>query len=194
MIDEYKYNILKKILSGCNSKEDAIYFGNIYIKLNINMKLIYETLIDNSNFNSQFSFNEIINIIKNYKQINNYKIVKNDAYIFENMLDNNKILETIFKRITEHQLNNNVPNETKKCPHCDLNTFVTTKYIICGYIDEKLTTNGCYKDWCGKCGKKLCKEWVDNCLFNECNRYHTNNCCLIFAHKNNLNINDYCSC
>ncbi len=87
----------------------------------------------------------------------------------------------------------------KKCPHCSHENIINEydDYIICGYnnLHDGYDWEGCGKDWCFKCGKKLCKKWNEDDLFIEKNRFHNNECCLIHSKKNELNYyNDYCHC
>jgi hypothetical protein len=85
----------------------------------------------------------------------------------------------------------------KECPHCS-SEYVTSdkdkEYVVCGYEDG-YDWRGCRKDWCFKCGKKLCKIWdIDN-LYIMFNRYHNNKCCLNHAKKNGFDYEkDYCHC
>ena len=77
----------------------------------------------------------------------------------------------------------------KKCPHCNKTTKLpeNTTYVICGYNDKKMDNNNkCGKDWCFKCGKRLCKSLFIDDLFEPKNRFHTNNCCYNYAQFNDL--------
>lgn len=85
----------------------------------------------------------------------------------------------------------------KSCPHCNNNveSDSNTEYIICGYDEYGYDWKGCGNDWCFKCGKKLCKSWFLNELFNINNRYHNNKCCYKHSIKQNNNyMQDYCHC
>ena len=85
----------------------------------------------------------------------------------------------------------------KSCPHCN-KTFIgnkKTKYTICGYTNKGFDWKGCGRDWCFRCGKKLCKCWNIDQLFNINNRFHNNKCCKSYAHKLDENYKDqYCQC
>lgn len=85
---------------------------------------------------------------------------------------------------------------SKKCPHCYklVESQIDTEYIICGYSEKGYNWEGCGNDWCFKCGKKLCKNWFTNELFNISNRYHDSKCCYKHSIKQNNNYDDYCKC
>lgn len=85
----------------------------------------------------------------------------------------------------------------KICPHCGVLTTSkkNTNYIICGYTQKGFDWKGCGFDWCFSCGKKLCKCWNINHLFNMRNRYHNNRCCINHALKTGSDYyEDYCQC
>ena len=87
----------------------------------------------------------------------------------------------------------------KICPHCFHENLISplNTYAICGYnnIHEGYDWQGCGRDWCVECGKKLCKKWNENYLFMEENRFHNNECCEIHAKKTDSSyLNDYCHC
>lgn len=84
---------------------------------------------------------------------------------------------------------------TKKCPHCnkEFKNATNDAYVVCGYDVKGYDWKGCKKDWCFQCGKKLCKAWDTDELYNINNRYH-GSCCKKFAKKNNMNPEEFCSC
>lgn len=111
-------------------------------------------------------------------------------------IDTQDIVQT--KILQKHIKLKNMPSlqwKTKKCPHCEkeLKNATNESYVICGYDNKGYDWKGCKKDWCFKCGKKLCKAWDINELYNIQNRYH-GKCCKKFAKKNNLNYEDFCVC
>ena len=62
-------------------------------------------------------------------------------------------------------------------------------------IVEKMNNNGCGKDWCFRCGKKLCKSWFVDDLFNPENCFHTIKCCMLDAELKEENYyKTYCRC
>lgn len=85
----------------------------------------------------------------------------------------------------------------KNCPHCGKREKYqsSSTYIICGYNDKGFDWIGCGHDWCFRCGKKLCKTWADNELFVKNNRFHSERCCRIAAHRNTESYSKlYCKC
>ena len=86
----------------------------------------------------------------------------------------------------------------KKCPHCSHENIISpfTSYAICGYnnIQEGYDWQGCGRDWCADCGKKLCKKWNENYLFLEENRNHNSECCETHAKITGSEYIDYCQC
>ena len=86
----------------------------------------------------------------------------------------------------------------KSCPHCENISFdnKNATYIICGYNTKRgFDWKGCGWDWCFRCGKKLCKSWDLNKLFNIQNRFHNNECCRNHANKLKENYSEeYCQC
>ena len=68
-------------------------------------------------------------------------------------------------------------------------------YVICGYGTKGFDWQGCGFDWCFQCGKKLCKCWNVNHLYNLKNRFHNSKCCRSHALKTGgLYPDDYCQC
>lgn len=86
---------------------------------------------------------------------------------------------------------------SKKCPHCK-KIFISDNnedYVVCGYTAKGHDWKGCGRDWCFTCGKKLCKCWEVDLLFDEINRNHDGKCCKIYAQKNGeLYPVEYCQC
>jgi len=85
----------------------------------------------------------------------------------------------------------------KSCPHCGKNKIQDKDitYTVCGYDHNGFDWSGCQHDWCFRCGKKLCKSWHIDELFNSNNRYHSEKCCKNWAGKNNENYKEnYCQC
>lgn len=94
------------------------------------------------------------------------------------------------------------PKIEKPCPHCGKinSASLDTTYIICGVdlngiVPINNYENYCNNDWCFSCGKRLCKNWFGDELFDEKNRKHTKECCREHARKNDLKYpDDYCQC
>ena len=86
---------------------------------------------------------------------------------------------------------------SKPCPHCGMmkTDSADAVYVICGYGTKGFDWKGCGFDWCFDCGKKLCKCWNVNLLYNLKNRFHNNKCCKGHALKTGSNYPDeYCQC
>lgn len=86
---------------------------------------------------------------------------------------------------------------TKNCPHCGKKAvFVKdTQYVVCGYTHRGFDWKGCARDWCFQCGKKLCKSWNVDMLYNISNRMHDSKCCKHCSAKLGLNYEkDFCQC
>jgi hypothetical protein len=88
------------------------------------------------------------------------------------------------------------------CPHCQKKNKAPfgTEYIVCGVDPEGLlpindNDGSCLNDWCFDCGKKLCKNWDRDNLYDERNRMHDQLCCKKHAKINHFNYPlDYCQC
>lgn len=140
------------------------------------------------------------------ERVDNY----NDAReIYDELIkntDDKAQLKTLLRLIKNKPSLNNVEKSKenglriiKNCPHCKKPCIASPnqEYIVCGYNDTHNGYDwiGCGKDWCFRCGKKLCKNWNNDSLFNPQNRYHDKKCCRKDAEKNGLNYtNDYCQC
>lgn len=85
----------------------------------------------------------------------------------------------------------------KPCPHCGKKKTLDkdATYAICGYDRNGFDWDGCQHDWCFRCGKKLCKSWHIDQLFNSNNRYHNERCCKSYAYKQGQHYKEYyCQC
>jgi hypothetical protein len=134
---------------------------------------------------AQRIFDDIKDIITDSAQINTLlRIIKKKPF---------RKIQTL-----ELDLMQNQNYQMKTCPHCRLkNTAIEgTSYIICGYTSRGFDWKGCGRDWCFKCGYKLCKNWNIDMLFNRLNRYHDSKCCKIYSLKLNDDIypDNYCFC
>jgi hypothetical protein len=103
------------------------------------------------------------------------------------------------KRIFNNKSINISPKYIDKniCPHCSKKNLINQNddYVICGYTHKGYDWNGCGKDWCNNCSKKLCKQWGTDSLFNKLNRIHTNKCCRKHAEKMGADyLMEYCQC
>jgi len=191
------YIILRKILDGINNIEDTIK-----IKVSEEDKKIWENMSNSKIYIKIFGFNSFINLIDEINKISNKEDALNYVKTMGDMFDGaqtNTIIRIINNKPSKQKINKRELNvfTTKKCPHCGTNKTASlfTSYVICGYSDTGLENNGCYHDWCFKCGKKLCKEWIKDGLHVEINRKHDGSCCKLHAKENGSNyLNDYCQC
>jgi hypothetical protein len=198
---------LKDILNGCDHIDDIDLFKEYCNNCNIN-PVIISNILENKQYNETVSLDMIIKadtivikneIIKKYiteliKDENFYDIIlqafdinmKNELY--------NEVNSYIDIIKTNINIKDNVMTEYLSkikhvlhltCPHCSIKTNTPTKYNICFR---------CYNDWCGVCGKKMCKSWIDDSLHNSNNRAHFDNCCINYAKNKQLDTAEYCSC
>lgn len=166
--------------------------------------MIYETYKDkimntSSKINTkQIMFHDFIE----YLDVLDKCKYKNEAQkIVDNMMreTNDDAQVNTLKKILDNKIINNVIKQTDKhsCPHCNKKNFVNNNddYTICGYTNKGYDWNGCGKDWCNICSKKLCKQWGTDSLFNKLNRVHTNKCCKKHAEKMGVDyLSEYCQC
>ena len=201
IFDEYKEKIINAIDS-----EDANSIINIAGNMTIDsieIKLLM-SLLHNERYNKKMDIRKFIlytTVLENIQYYDDANIIIEDIELI--ISDIAQI--NAFKRIIKYkpkQLNddNKYNKILKECPHCKkaYNGLATTKYVICGYTHQSnrgFDWKGCGKDWCFTCGKKLCKSWDINILYNQNNRHHDGKCCKNTAIKNNENyLIDYCQC
>lgn len=85
----------------------------------------------------------------------------------------------------------------KLCPHCSKKCIEheNIDYIVCGYSSRSgYDWEGCGYDWCFHCGKKLCKQWNKDQLYNKFNRFHNDKCCRKASKNRSEYLNEYCQC
>lgn len=191
-----KYNMYKNIFSGLRHQDDVDFFVNKCPKEDI------EIITSINNSYCPIDVYSMLNIKNFLENVQNYKYREE----LEDIL-NGTSFDKIQQSITESILNSKPPKPIqckkillKKCPHCNYPSSAPedTSYIVCG-VDVRgkvgLDYNGCLKDWCFKCGKKLCKDWNNDYLFVEMNRRHNEKCCRTHAKKNGFKYpDDYCMC
>jgi hypothetical protein len=212
----YKYNEIKQVISGCNTIQDAYNFMNMYLKRNPEMRDIATSIVNGKNYDKYVDFDTMKNILSD---INNCEYQEDAIDIIGRNFKTeiNQLQMKAFTRIanckpirpdkkdtsyynkTNNMLNNDSSLVTKKCPHChhDCISCDNTTYIICGYqnIYTGFDMIGCGRDWCFRCGKKLCKQWHENSLFIDINRIHNDECCKVYAEQNNFSYpEDFCQC
>ena len=218
IITDEEYNQFKNILSGCKNIIDSFHFSELFLNKHPNMRYISNSLIYGKEYdNGAANLSSVKNIcilLGNCKSKNEaMKIINelpytNKMQLFTfNRIANSKQEEYIYQKPNESiQRDMKIKNIyiednmiTKKCPHCynPCKADINTKYIICDYQDSQkgFLWNGCGRDWCFVCNKKLCKQWNDNELCNEENRIHNKECCKNFAKIHNENYEEeYCQC
>jgi hypothetical protein len=206
-MDKYKtFNEYKDKIINAMDNEDAISLISIATSMTndpIEIKLLV-SLTNNNRYNKNMDIKKFMlytTILENIQYYDDANIIIEDIEL--NISDNAQL--NAFKRIIKYKPRQLSPDNKhnkiqKECPHCKkiYNGTVTTKYVICGYTHQSnkgFDWKGCGKDWCFTCGKKLCKNWDTNILYNQTNRYHDGKCCKNSAIKNNENyILDYCQC
>lgn len=201
-MNNYKDQILM-----AKTYDDAVKIYNeakLDKEMNIAEINLLNGLLNKNRYEKKMEFDKFIlylNIIKNiYYYDDAYKIFK-DLSNFTNEKSQISTIRRILGKKPckifneETDVGNNVM--TKKCPHCGkLATHVSaTQYVICGYTNNMFNWEYCGNDWCFQCGKKLCKNWTVNTLFNKYNRYHNGKCCKQYAAKiEDKYPNNYCDC
>lgn len=151
-----------------------------HIGMNLDKFIVYANVLELVYYHNDAEkiIHDIELNINDLSQINTFKkIIKNKPYKQLAEIDNVTII--------------------KNCPHCNKKNFgfVNAPYIICGYNTKGYDWKGCGRDWCLKCGKKLCKSWNIDFLFNKLNRYHDSKCCKNYASKLEYKYpDDFCNC
>lgn len=188
-----EYELIKKMITGCKTKMDAINLGN---ELKLIHNKIFLNIINSYEFNNDYADNK--NFMHLLDECNKCDYIEDIKFLLMNY--DKKIDDIQLKTIDyiinskEHKLTNTTFIE-KHCPHCNNKVLrdVRTTYIVCGYPSDN-TFSGCGRDWCFKCGKKLCKKWESDQLYIETNQFHDGECCKTYAEQNSLNYEDFCKC
>jgi hypothetical protein len=174
------------------------------------VKKILESYINDNNYKKRMTYKEYAKIVKKIKKLS----YQDDGDIILNEIRDNTELPSQLKSL--ERLIRSKPLKpdiiplsnvkfikkkdaiiTKSCPHCGYNKTDNSlnAYVICGYNSKGFDWEGCGFDWCFDCGKKLCKCWSVNHLYNLKNRYHSDKCCKSHAIKTGgIYPNDYCQC
>ncbi len=175
---------------------EIIVINNYFATLNLPRKIPYDDFITLLEDLNNLKYKE--EIIENLHQLKNKT---NDVSQI------NTIIRIANTKLEKHgsQTTNTIKYKNKwfgikqNCPHCGVSNIIDydTYYAICGYTDIKNGYNweGCGRDWCTKCGKKLCKKWSENNLFIQENQFHDSKCCIKYSSKTNSNyLIDFCQC
>jgi len=175
----------KPIMRSLYTLSDQDYFCKKIIDEETTIKASEKDAIHHLLFSLRSDIKKDIGIVDMYN-MNNLRKTDDDAQ-FKTLLRLSKITKE--KNILLDLI-------TKKCPHCGslFNGTSDTKYVICGYNEGGYDWLGCKKDWCFKCGKKLCKSWDDDILYEERNRIHNKDCCLRFAIEHKIDVCEMCQC
>jgi hypothetical protein len=202
--------MLKTILTGVNNELDAQY---IYMKLCGELKDQFDSdlsmsLISNHTYNEKtIPFHDFIHNLNIFMETSKKYDVDNQVKQFKNRTNDIVQLKSVKKIIDEKprvvKLSEVVMNNTKftgvrKCPHCyrKVEQNGDDDYSVCGFLPHKKNNDGCGRDFCYRCGKKLCKRWQNDQLWVEQKRYHDSSCCKKYAEKTGDGIypDDYCQC
>lgn len=200
-----KYKILneyKNKLIDASKFEDAQSILDVALSLtNDNMeKQLLKSLITKNKYNIKMDLDKFtiyLNVLEFVYYYNDAEQIIQDIEININDISQINSLKKLIKNKPRRQLPIKDNIITKNCPHCNRKTFGSTNvpYIICGYNTKGFDWKGCGRDWCIKCGKKLCKSWNNDLLFNKLNRYHDSKCCKVFASKLGYKYpDDFCNC
>ena len=165
------------------------------------LKLI-ESLINKDKFVDKIAFDNFCLYVKkldvnfNMELISEIKTLTKDTAQLNTI---NRIIKNNHDKINNNQQYNIYRKKIKRnCPHCNkvCVEYNDVPYIICGYSSNRgFDWKGCGNDWCFLCGKKLCKSWDADRLYNKTNRFHDSRCCKIHAFRTNSNyLTDYCQC
>jgi len=192
--DNHLINIYNNI-SKCNTLDDLITIYN-NLRSEYMKRLLLKNLIDEVD-------NKFICKIRLLEKIKYY----DDAYVLyhdikKKLNDISKIntLNRIMKLKDDKNMSEFKFYRTRlkrSCPHCGkyFITYEDRDYVICGNTKKGFDSKGCGGDWCFQCGKKLCKNWYRDELFDTRNRYHNKNCCESSALTKGDDFNrEYCQC
>jgi hypothetical protein len=198
IFDEYKNKIINAL--DFQDAESLVNISQAIMSDDIEKKLI-QSVLNKERYNNNIEFDRFViylNIIDKIKYNNDaYVIIQDLELIYDDNAQINTLNRIISKKPCSKPLNNKQYYLQVCCPHCKKkNTGInTTEYIICGYSTKGYDWKGCGKDWCFKCGKKLCKNWNFDHLFNKLNRTHDDKCCKTYAAKiGDIYPDDYCQC
>lgn len=202
MSDYNIFNIYKnKIINSPTYTEALTLLEEALSKTdNLIEQKILKSLVNENRYKRKMEYDKFIiylNIIETIYYYNDaITIIEDIASQTEDTVQMNTLRKLVARKpYRQNVFINN--NQNKNCPHCNKKNTgnITTNYIICGYGNKGFDWKGCGKDWCFFCGKKLCKMWNTDMLFNLLNRHHDSKCCKNYA----LKINDsypenYCQC
>ncbi len=210
---EYKLlNEFNKKLKNTKLHSEAVILCNDYIAKTsdvIECKLM-ESLIDKNNYKKKMRRNEFNKFISDIQKIEFREDAEDTIKNIYDYTEDQAQINTIERIINKKPLKPNVISLqdirdnyekpkliSKNCPHCGMEKLERSDYdyVICGYGSKGFDWHGCGFDWCFTCGKKLCKCWNVNHLYNVKNRYHNGKCCKSHAIKTCAAYpEEYCQC
>jgi len=198
-MNKEEYIKIMNIISGTNTFIDA---NRIIECIGKKDDEVINNILRSKKFdNGVLNFVEINDIIE---KVNKLTYIDEYEIFIREIIDTKKISDlvqlNVLNRIGNSKLFRSYDGKiTKKCPHCNhlMTMIADTTYVVCGYINETVgfDGSGCQRDWCFKCGKKLCKSWGENELYINKNREHDGKCCKMYAIFNNEDFEkEYCHC
>jgi len=209
-MNKYKY-----ILSGINNYLNLESIINL-LNLNKEEKILFNNyyLLENNTKHKGLSLDEFEDLLEKLSRLKYRDDILEHLYKLSNCerlsdvyqtntiirIAENKPLKPVHISVFDIKEKNKNSFIKKACPHCKHinNINYLTNYVICGYNDICNTGydwEGCGRDWCSLCNKRLCKKWTEDNLFILENRQHNDTCCLADCKKNKLNyLLDYCQC
>jgi hypothetical protein len=206
-------NILKAIdesTSGCRNIMDSFHFVNTFINNPEfeNVKEYSNSMVYGREYTNCVGMLTMLKLLEKvfycqYREEGN-EIIDNNKQYLSNIQRKSltRILENKPYKPTEYEnslQNISINKISKCCPHCGVYNLgdIDKSYAICGFNDDNKGYDwiGCGNDWCFKCGKKLCKNWMKDFLFDPEKRYHNGFCCKEKANNKNENYEEnYCLC
>lgn len=205
------FNKYKNMFLGIKSLNDGYDIIN-KLSLDNTKKHLLMNYINSKKYEKVLSLTDMFTYIKHcnnikykedvYKEITDIIKKTNDIQQIKTFtrIANSKISKPEYINLRDDNKNKKIITTIKNCPHCNLNYESdindNLNYAICGYKKNNgFDLEGCQMDWCFKCGKKLCKSWVDDQLWMEDNRFHDAECCKKHALLNKIKYpDDYCMC
>lgn len=208
-MDLVKYNTANMFLNKIKEASDINNIQLIYTYYKDNISdpdelILFESLIDKDLFNNKISVDVFLHQLS---ELNETIFHENVTDIIDQLKEDNmntaqiNTLNRIYNKNKfkyQHKLKHN--RIKKNCPHCNREYIGNEDdyYAICGYSPHNNPKGydhfGCQRDWCFRCGKKLCKNFQVDELFIHNNRIHNKKCCSQRAKLFGMNYNDFCQC
>lgn len=198
IFDENKY----KIITEHQENKKELVENIMQLTTDQTEKELISSLFDPEQSHTQWDLDKLILYIDIITKIQYFddciKVLDDVRHILDDKAQINTLMRIISNKPHKIIVNTDSPKIiSKNCPHCGIKTSGTNivDYQICGYSVKGFDWKGCGKDFCMNCGKKLCKSWNNDYLFNKLNRCHDAKCCKNYALKNNFKYpDDFCMC